>query len=157
MTQRRAASTQSTGVSLLELLVVLAIIAALAAVAYPRLGGTGARSKVQTDALQLSARLKATRLAAVTGNRTETLSIDSVARTYWSSVDLMIWPMSSDIAFANCEALSGPGTTTGVRVIPFNQDGSARDCTIILGARDQAVRLRVDWLTGATALAGGTQ
>jgi general secretion pathway protein H len=145
---------RARGISLLELLVVLAIIAGAVAMAYPRLGGAGTRSNVQLAAVQLGAQLKATRLAAVQGSRLETLTIDLGAQTFWSSVDRTVRRIGSAVRVADCGAL-GELDAHRVLVIPFGPDGSARDCLIVLGEPDLAVRLRVDWLTGTVGLAGG--
>jgi general secretion pathway protein H len=142
------------GVSLLELLVFLAILAGGLAVAYPRIGGVGARSNVQTAAVQLSAHLKAARLAAVQGNRSETLTIDPMAQTFWSSVDQTIRRIGSAVRVVDCGAQAEQDASRMV-VIPFSPDGSARDCSIVLGGPDQVVQLRVDWLTGTVGLVGG--
>lgn len=154
MRLRCVVCTQTRGVSLIESLVVLAILAGAAAVVYPRLGGVGARSNVQTAAVQLSAQLKATRLAAVQSNRVETLAIDPVAQTFWTSVDQTVRRLGSAVRVIDCGALWVPAETK-MLVIPFSPDGSARDCSIVLGGPDQSVRLRVDWLTGTVGLVGG--
>jgi general secretion pathway protein H len=153
MRPERGGCGRAQGVSLLELLVVLAIIAGSAAVVYPRLGGVGTRSKVQTAAVQLSAQLRATRLAAVQGNRLETLTIDPVAQTFWSSVDRTVRRIGSEVRVTDCGAQAEQGASRVV-LVPFSPDGSARDCSIVLGGPDQAVRLRVDWLTGTVGLGG---
>jgi general secretion pathway protein H len=139
------------GFSLLELLVVLAILVGAAAVVYPRLGGVGARSNVQTAAVQLSAHLKATRLAAVQGNRSEALTIDIGAQTFWSSVDPVIRRIGSAVRIVDCGGIPEPSAAQVV-VVAFHPDGSARDCSIDFGPVGETVRLRVDWLTGTVGI-----
>lgn len=154
MRHERHRHHHQSGFGLLELLVVLAIVAAVAAAAYPRLGGALGRTAVQAAALQFSAQVKAARLAAISSRSLQTLTIDSVAKTYWSSADPAPYRLAQPIRIG----ITGFGVqqvSPGVWVIPFSPDGSAADGRIELSDGRRSAQITVDWLTGAARIVWG--
>jgi len=140
------AKTGSAGFTLVEMLVVLSILAFVAAFAVPQLSRGSEGMRLDTAALEIAAALRATRAAAITGNRQTALVIDVERRTYESSV---VRPRSfaSDIVakLTYAAPIRSESSDGGFRFFP---DGSSTGGELMLSLRGKQAKLCIDWLTG---------
>ena len=139
------------GFTLLELLVVLVILAGAAVIAYPRLGAVAPLAQMHAGAIELNATVRTARSTALRSNAEQSLTIDSGARTYWTSFDrrarLIAPRVTVEVAGTGVEQV-----TASRSVIRFRPDGSAADAVITLRDGRVVAALTIDWLTGASRL-----
>lgn len=135
-------------------MVVLAIVALAAVTVYPRLGVGGDQAALRTTVLALEARLRSARAAAVQTNAPQTFSIDTSARTYWSSIEPRPRALGRNVRLRlDGDGFEATGDTT--HVLSFRGDGSAADVSIKLASGSRAATIDVDWLTGGSRIVWG--
>jgi general secretion pathway protein H len=148
------ADRRRAGFTLLELLVVLAVIALVMAIAAPRLVTPSSLAAKENAARHLAAALRDTRAIAVARNAEIDLTVDVAERRYriaggaWQSLD-----GSLRLALYTAQSQLVDETQGAIRFFP---DGSSSGGHLDVSQPDdgdEAVRVRVDWLTGTVDVA----
>jgi general secretion pathway protein H len=138
----------AAGFTLVELLVALAILAAAVVMVVPVTSTSVSPQLLRSTASQMAALARQTRAAAVRSGTERTLTIDLVARTYWS--DGIAPPRRIPSGFA--VALSLPGDSSAAtgtpRQIRFQPSGGSSGGHIALRQGVRVVSVDIDWLTG---------
>lgn len=146
------AETRAAGFTLLELVVVLAIVALAAGIALPRLKGPPERLRLQAAAGEIGQRLRSVRAAAIASGSEQTLTFDSRARSFWTSLD----PRPRSIGAGIDVAVAGPAIeqpSADHRAIRFRPDGSASDAQVTLRLGALAADVTVEWISGVARTA----
>jgi general secretion pathway protein H len=148
-------SAADSGITLVEVLVVLAILALIAAVALPSVRLPSRGAPLGLIATDITAKLRAARVAAITQNREIAFAFDAGARTY--AVE----------GTGPAEALP-PGTALSITTarqlvrgsevarLVFFPDGTSSGGTIRLTYERRTVAITVAWLTGVVDVTWGS-
>jgi general secretion pathway protein H len=140
------------GFTLLEMLVALVIGVLLVTLVPPLLSGMGDAVELRGAARQVAAGLRSARNEAITRQREAVLTLDLAQRRFGVSGDPREIQLPDRVALklytAQSELLDG---ATGT--IRFFTDGSSTGGAITLSGPKLALRVNVDWLTGAIAIA----
>lgn len=136
-----------SGFTLLEMVCVLAIISLLAAVLMPLVPHGTSRARLQAYALQAVALLKDDRSAAIRQGVNVATLVDVEKHAIHSGATRHVIRFPDDVRF---DALL-PKTCarkTSLSTISFFADGMSCGGVLALRRRDEAIEIRVNWLTG---------
>jgi general secretion pathway protein H len=133
------------GFTLLELIVVLVILSLAATALVPLTLTSGRSIDVDAAARELAIGLRATRSAAIYGNREAVFTVDAAAGRYWSDA-----APSPKVLPARISAVLGGERSVGR--IRFFPDGSASGGALVLRGDERAATIRVDALTGRASV-----
>lgn len=145
------------GFTLTEMLVVLAIIALVAGAVLPTATGTSGRERPVDFARKVQQAFVTTRVSAMSFARTETITIDPVARTIRSSAarvrPIRLPNMEIDLLVGR--ELIASKEEVHLKFLP---DGSSSGIRITLAAGShQAKVVAAHWLTGAISIEGAQE
>jgi general secretion pathway protein H len=133
------------GYTLLEMLAVLALLALVATLSFPA-GKSASRQNLESQALQISAKLKAARVLAISRNTEVTLDVDLARRRITISGGDQPLELSDDIALTMLTARNE--VQRGQGAIRFFPDGTSTGGSLSLRRGHRAAVVAVNWLTG---------
>jgi general secretion pathway protein H len=145
-----ATSAGRAGFLLLEMLVALTVLVLIAAIVLPRVAASTGAGRLQASAMEVAALLESDRTAAMRTGAIVATGIDLGGRTIVSGSGAsrpVTLPEDVDLKVAYAAAEGTPR----VRFFP---NGSSSGADIVLTAASAAIDVRVDWFTGAVAIAG---
>jgi general secretion pathway protein H len=143
---KAVAQDSEAGFSLIEMLAVLTILALGVSFAMPFLSGKSDGLRLEMASSELAGALRATRSAAIVGNKTTTLLID-VDRRSFESTAVLQRSFAPDIE-AKMTFASGIRSAFSEGGFRFFPDGSSTGGNVTLSLHGKQTRLCVDWLTG---------
>jgi general secretion pathway protein H len=135
-----------SGFTLLEMLVVIAIVSLVMIAVAPLANPWRRGSMVDVAAREVTLGLRATRAAAIYGNREATFTLDRAAARYWSDSAPAPKHLPARVVFA---AGADEAATTRIRFFP---DGGASGGTIVLSDAQRSASIRVDALSGRASV-----
>ena len=128
------------GFSLLELIVVLAILSLVLVAVAPLVSPWRGGALIDVAARDVALTLRATRAAAIYGNKGATFTLDGAAGQYWSDAV----PGRRTLP-ARVTATFAAGQTGQIQFFP---DGSASGGTVVLRDAHRSTAVQVDALSG---------
>lgn len=138
--------------SLLEVMVVLAILAAVLLVGFTAYKSPRSSVAVRGLATEIAAELRSMRSAAIVRNRDYAFSFDARSRTYVLGHDGRRRRLPDEFGMRLKAARETRRQTRRARIV-FFADGSSTGGAIAIWRDKTAVRVNVDWLTGAVSVA----
>ena len=150
---RHPIPVSASGFTLLEILAVLAVIGLALAVTAFNLDGGLQRAKLDGSAREIAASLRHTRTVALMDRQPQWFTLDLKARSFASPGREAKLLDSGTVLHVTSAAEDAD--RPGVARIRFFPDGSSTGGHIELARAQRAVRIDVDWLTGAVAMSSG--
>ena len=142
----RVMRSRIMGTSLLEMLLVIALIAALGVLAAAALGGGFAGMQLRSNAKQIAAQLRYTRIQAITTGRPQRFTVDPSAHAWTAPNDRRgEIPPSLGVRFIGAREVQ---PNAGEGAIVFFADGASTGGRVQLQAKQTAWNIDVAWLTG---------
>ena len=141
------------GFSLIEMLVVLTLIATISAVAVPYTKESGGKLRLRAVAQSVAALLQKEKYFAVSQNISRELTFDLKSRQLKASQgqSLLVLPNDMSVTFKTATNDSNGN----LAIIRFFADGGSTGGTITFARGNEAVTLKLNWLTGATIIEDG--
>jgi general secretion pathway protein H len=133
------------GYTFLEMLAVLGLLALVLSLSFPA-GKSTSRQGLESQASQISARLKAARVLAISRNTEVTLEVDLAKRRITISGGEQPLDLSEDIALTMLTARDE--VQRGRGAIRFFPDGTSTGGSLSLRLGNRTAVVGVNWLTG---------
>jgi general secretion pathway protein H len=151
----RSCGAGQDGYVLLEMVCVLAIIGLLAAVILPAIPRSTGRTGLQSYAVATAALLESDRVAALRRRARITTIVDAETRTIRSGAGDRIVQLPDDVRLDAMLPARCYDRPTGMS-IDFFPSGMSCGGVVALTHRGAEYEIRVNWLTGAVDVVGGT-
>lgn len=148
----RATRTRiQAGFTLLEILVVLTIAALLLVVVPPMLNGSMESAEFKSSVRDLAAGMRLARSSAIVENRSVAVILDVKDRSFQitDSGEIRHFPQDLSVTLNTASSEMIDENRGAIRFFP---DGSATGGSVVLQAKNQALEVSVDWLTGRISI-----